>query len=122
MRKTVACLHRIRALICALAADWRYLHRVKSIPSMAGIGGNLICELLGKICKKIMVVFQIHPAAAPPYRQTALWLYDNGFSITNEQLVREGKFICEVLTVVPKEMLATRQMNVRKISSMNFRG
>ena len=29
------------------------------------------------------------------------WLLDNGFSIVNESLVRENKYICEVITVVP---------------------
>ena len=32
------------------------------------------------------------------------WLLNNGFKIVNEQLVREGKFICEILTVEPKEV------------------
>ena len=83
---------------------------------MAGIGGNLICELLGKDLRR-------KPWSFPKYilqprrhiGRLRFWLYDNGFSITNEQLVREGKFICEVLTVIPKEVAMTRQMNAEDI-------
>ncbi len=82
---------------------------------MAGIGGNLICELLGKDLQKS---WSFPKYILQPRRyigRLRFWLYDNGFSITNEQLVREGKFICEVLTVIPKEVAMTRQMNAEDI-------
>ena len=31
------------------------------------------------------------------------WLVRKGFNIVNEQLVREGRFICEIITAVPGE-------------------
>ena len=82
---------------------------------MAGIGGNLICELLGKDLQKSWSFSKYILQPRRHIGRLRFWLYDNGFSITNEQLVREGKFICEVLTVVPKEVAMTRQMNAEDI-------
>ena len=82
---------------------------------MAGIGGNLICELLGKDLQKSWSFSKYILQPRRHIGRLRFWLYDNGFSITNEQLVREGKFICEVLTVIPKEVAMTRQMNAEDI-------
>lgn len=82
---------------------------------MAGIGGNLICELLGKDLQKSWSFTKYILQPRRHIGRLRFWLYDNGFSITNEQLVREGKFICEVLTVIPKEVAMTRQMNAEDI-------
>ena len=82
---------------------------------MAGIGGNLICELLGKDLQKSWSFPKYILQPRRHIGRLRFWLYDNGFSITNEQLVREGKFICEVLTVIPKEVAMTRQMNAEDI-------
>ena len=82
---------------------------------MAGMGGILMTEILGK-----------DPAKAASYKKLILqprnnigalrhWLYDNGFSIKNEKLVRERKYICEVLTAVPKEVAVTRTLGPERI-------
>lgn len=71
--------------------------------TIAGMGGNLITEILGRdlgkarSCKKIIM--------QPRTSQGRLraWLVKKGFTITKEQLVKEGKFICEVITAVPQE-------------------
>ena len=54
---------------------------------MAGIGGRLMCDILaGK-----------HPGHIRRY------LLENGYDIIDESLVREGKFICEIITAKPSE-------------------
>lgn len=71
--------------------------------SIAGMGGILMTEILGadleksKSFKKFILQPRNHVGIL---RQ---WLCANGFEIVNEQLVREGKYICEILTVVPRE-------------------
>lgn len=70
---------------------------------IAGMGGNLICDILGRdlgkarSCKKLIL--------QPRTGQGRLraWLVKKGFDIVNEQLVREGRFICEIITAVPGE-------------------
>ena len=82
---------------------------------MAGMGGNLMSELLGKDLQKSWSFSKYILQPRRHIGRLRFWLYDNGFSIINEQLVREGKFICEILTVVPKEVAITRQMNADDI-------
>ena len=82
---------------------------------MAGMGGILMSELLGKNLQKAWSFSKYILQPRRHIGRLRFWLYDNGFSIVNEQLVREGKFICEILTVVPKEVAITRQMNAEDI-------
>jgi len=71
--------------------------------AIAGMGGILMTEILGadlektKSIKKFILQPRNHVGIL---RQ---WLLENGFEITNEQLVREGKYICEILTVIPRD-------------------
>jgi len=66
---------------------------------IAGMGGLLIRDILDWNVKKSRsmsrYIFQ------PRNKVGALryWLYSNGFSIEKESLVRESKYICEILTV-----------------------
>lgn len=68
---------------------------------IAGMGGLLIRDILAydmnksKLLKKIIL--------QPRNAQDKLreWLVSNGFAIIDESLVREGKFICEVMVVKP---------------------
>lgn len=71
---------------------------------IAGMGGILMTEILGRdICKaRSFKKLILQPRNNPGILRH--WLYNNGFSITNEQLVKEGKYICEVITAVPKEV------------------
>lgn len=77
------------------------------VVAIAGMGGLLMTEILGvdiiksKSFKRLVL--------QPRNNIGALrhWLYNHGFSIVNEQLVREGKFICEIITVIPKEIAIT---------------
>ncbi len=82
---------------------------------IAGMGGILITEILGKDIKKAQ---SFRKMILQPRNNIGLlryWLYNNGFSICNEQLVREGKYICEILTVLPKEMAVARNLGPDRI-------
>jgi len=68
---------------------------------IAGMGGMTIIGILrediGK--SKSFSKFILQPrTAAGPLRH---WLTHNGFTIEGECLVREGKYICEIMTVTP---------------------
>lgn len=65
---------------------------------MAGIGGKLICDMLqwdlrkSRSMKRYILQPRNHPG------MVRRWLHENGFTITRESLVREGRFICVILT------------------------
>lgn len=69
---------------------------------MAGMGGLLMQEILddnpvlSKSFKKFVLQPRRHPGRLRHY------LLHHGYSIVKEQLVREGRYICEIITVVPK--------------------
>ncbi len=69
---------------------------------MAGMGGLLMQEMLesnptlSKSFKKFLLQPRRHPGRLRYY------LLRRGYTIINENLVREGRYICEILTVVPK--------------------
>lgn len=68
---------------------------------IAGMGGLLISEILdadlkkSKSCKKLIL--------QPRNGQEKLraWLFEHGFMIENEVLIKEGKYICEIILAVP---------------------
>ncbi len=65
---------------------------------MAGIGGQLMCEILdwNRAKSRSMKRYILQPRNHPGLVRK--WLYEQGFVITREGLVREGKYICEILT------------------------
>ena len=68
---------------------------------IAGMGGILMTEILGAELDKTK---SLRKLVLQPRNNVGVlrhWLMANGFEIINEQLVREGKYICEILTVVP---------------------
>lgn len=83
--------------------------------AIAGMGGLLMTEILGFDIDKTKSYKRL--VLQPRNNIGALrhWLYNHGFSITNEQLVREGKFICEIITVIPKEKAITGDLNADDI-------
>lgn len=70
---------------------------------MAGIGGRLMCDILAadpeksKSFSKLIMQPRKHPGHIRRY------LLENGYDIIDESLVREGKFICEIITAKPSE-------------------
>ena len=68
---------------------------------IAGMGGLLIRDILAsdplKSCSFGKYIFQPRNNAG----QLRYWLATKGFRIARNQLVREGKFICEIITAFP---------------------
>ena len=70
---------------------------------MAGIGGNLICDILKDDPEKSR---SFSKYVLQPRRHAGIlrhFLLNNGFIITGENLVREGKFICEIIIARPAD-------------------
>ena len=67
---------------------------------IAGMGGLLIVDILSDDMNKTMsfkkYIFQPRNNSG----RLRYWLVSHGFDITRNQLVREGKFICEVITAI----------------------
>ena len=78
---------------------------------MAGMGGILMTEILEQDLVKAKSFKKLILQPRKDVGKLRFWLYDHGFSIIGENLVRERKYICEVLTAIPKEVAITRQMN-----------
>ena len=72
--------------------------------AIAGMGGILMTEILGTDLTKAHSFRRLILQPRNHVGRLRYWLLNNGFKIVNEQLVREGKFICEILTVEPKEV------------------
>ncbi|MEG0918577.1 MAG: class I SAM-dependent methyltransferase [Anaerovoracaceae bacterium] len=70
---------------------------------IAGMGGVLITEIIGKDLKKAKNLKKLIMQPRTAQGRLRYWLIKKGFIITNEQLVREGRFICEIITAVPGE-------------------
>lgn len=82
---------------------------------MAGMGGILMTEILAEDIEKSRSFSKLVLQPRKDIGKLRFWLFDNGFRITDEALVREGKYICEILTAVPLEIAITRQMNADDI-------
>ena len=68
---------------------------------IAGMGGFLIRDILAEDPVKTA---SIPKYVLQPRNNAGIlrhWLVSNGFRIVKNQLVREGKFICEIITVFP---------------------
>lgn len=68
---------------------------------IAGMGGELICDILGKEPFKTETIPQF--VLQPRTRESVLrrWLLDNGFYITDERLVEERGRICQIIVCEP---------------------
>ena len=66
---------------------------------IAGMGGLLIADILEWNLAKSRSIKRYILQPRNHVGRLRHWLADNGFLITKESLVREGKFICEILTV-----------------------
>nr|WP_315019501.1 class I SAM-dependent methyltransferase [uncultured Aminipila sp.] len=68
---------------------------------IAGMGGVLMTEILGAdlIKTKSIKKFILQPRNGQG--KLRWWLLNNGFNIKEEKIVREGKFICEIIGAEP---------------------
>lgn len=75
---------------------------------IAGMGGILMSEILDWDLEKS---YSINKFVLQPRNNVGAlrkWLFRNGFNIIDEELVEEGKFICEIITVEPGENIIVR--------------
>ena len=70
---------------------------------IAGMGGLLIIDILSDNMKKTMSFRKYVLQPRNNSGKLRYWLVSNGFEISRNQLVREGKFICEVITAVTRK-------------------
>lgn len=83
--------------------------------AIAGMGGILMTEILEVNLEKSWSYKKLILQPRNNVGYLRHWLYNHCFSISNEQLVREGRFICEILTVVPIEKAAIRTLEADRI-------
>lgn len=82
---------------------------------LAGMGGILIRDILAEDKNKSLAFKKIILQPRNNIGILRYWLLNNGFHISNEQLVREGKYICEILTAVPGERAVSRNLGEDRI-------
>lgn len=75
---------------------------------LAGMGGALMIRILSEDMEKTLSFQKMVLQPRNGQGKLRRWLITNGFSIIRESLVREGKYICEIMTVVPENCLAGR--------------
>jgi tRNA (adenine22-N1)-methyltransferase len=68
---------------------------------IAGMGGLLIAEILGDDLEKSKSYRKLILQPRNAQEKLRLWLLENGFLIRDEVLVREGKYLCEIILAVP---------------------
>ncbi len=68
---------------------------------IAGMGGQLIAEILGEDKNKSKSYNKLILQPRNAQDKLRLWLFENGFAIRDEFLVREGKYLCEIILAVP---------------------
>jgi len=82
---------------------------------IAGMGGILMTEILEADLEK---TWSFKKVILQPRNNVGFlrhWLYNNCFKIINEQLVREGKYICEIITAIPVETGVPKMMTSDRI-------
>ncbi len=70
---------------------------------IAGLGGNTIVEILAEDLTKTK---SINKYVLQPRNRTFFlrkWLFDNNFQISNELLVRENKYICDIIVATSRD-------------------
>lgn len=85
------------------------------VVAIAGMGGILMTEILEKDLEKSWSFQRLILQPRNNVGKLRHWLYDHCFSITKEQLVREGRFFCEILTVVPVEKASLLSLDADSI-------
>ena len=82
---------------------------------IAGMGGLLMAEILEANEEKSRSFQKIILQPRNHVGQLRHWLFHHGFSIVKEQLVREGKYICEIITAKPGEVGVILSMEADRI-------
>lgn len=73
---------------------------------IAGMGGLLISDILAEDINKTKSFKKYILQPRNAQKDLRAWLINNGFVITDEHLVREGKYICEIISASPNNQSA----------------
>lgn len=68
---------------------------------IAGMGGLLIAEILGDDLEKSKSYRKLILQPRNAQNKLRAWMLENGFTISDEVLVRERKYLCEIIVAVP---------------------
>ena len=82
---------------------------------IAGMGGKLMTEILGEDIEKTWSYKKLILQPRKDIGELRWWIYNNCMCITNEQLVRENKYIWPVLTVEPIEKACIGNLGKERI-------
>jgi tRNA (adenine22-N1)-methyltransferase len=87
---------------------------------IAGMGGLLTADIIGVDLNKSYSFdkFILQPRNASD--KLRAWLLSHGFFITDETLVKEGKFICEIITALPLRKACDANTDVNSISKLDL--
>ena len=83
--------------------------------AIAGMGGTLMTEILGEDIEKTWSYKKLILQPRKDIGELRYWIYNNCMSISNEQLVREGRYIWPILTVVPIEKACLGDLGPERI-------
>lgn len=86
---------------------------------IAGMGGLLIAEILGDDLEKSKSYKKLILQPRNAQNKLRAWLLENGFTICDEVLVRERKYLCEIIVAAP-DVRWTEKDTVRKIDQDNI--
>ncbi|MBR4861505.1 MAG: SAM-dependent methyltransferase [Firmicutes bacterium] len=82
---------------------------------IAGMGGTLMTEILGEDIEKTWSYKKLVLQPRKDIGELRHWIYNNCMSISNEKLVREGRYIWPILTVVPIEKACLGDLGPERI-------
>lgn len=87
---------------------------------IAGMGGILMTQIMAADMAKTMSMSRYVLQPRISAGRLRHWLLSNGFSITADRLVREGRFICNIITAITKadRNLTKLQENISFFSSL----
>lgn len=90
---------------------------------IGGMGGLLIADIMAadETKTKSLKKFVLQPRNNQ--EKLRIWLYKNNYTITDEVLVKEGNYICEIIVVdtsAPKENAEKQALFEKKLSALEF--
>lgn len=101
-RQTGQASHPNKIFDLRLGSGLRVLEKGEvDVVVIAGMGGILMTQILGEDLEKASSFGKLVLQPRSGQGKLRHWLVHHDFQIIKESLVREGKYICEVLTVVP---------------------
>ena len=87
---------------------------------IAGMGGALMVRMLAADMKKAASFSKYVMQPRNGAGKLRHWLDMAGFSIVSEELLAEGKFICEIITAKPPKMLSALQPQIINLEDIRY--